>query len=66
VFIDSDERKRRQNMKNKKATIVIRLVEESFEKTNAEIKKEIIEALSEETPCIPWFKKLEKITITEE
>lgn len=53
-------------MKNKKVTLVIKLVEESAEKTNAEIKNEITEALSEETPCIPWFKKLEKITITEE
>jgi len=53
-------------MKNKKATLVIQLVEESAEKTNTEIKKEIIKALSEEVPCIPWFKKVEKVTVTEE
>jgi hypothetical protein len=53
-------------MNNKKATLVIQLVEESLEKTNAELKKEITKALSEETPCIPWFKKLEEITVTEE
>jgi hypothetical protein len=53
-------------MKNKKVTLVIQLVEESVEKTNAEIKKEIIKALSEATPCIPWFKKVEKVTVTEE
>jgi len=53
-------------MKIKKVTLVIQLVEESVEKTNSEIKEEIIKALSEEIPCIPWFKKVEKVTITEE
>jgi hypothetical protein len=53
-------------MKNKKVTLVIQLVEESVEKTNEEIKKEIIKALSEETPRIPWFKNVEKVTVTEE
>ena len=53
-------------MKNKKVTLVIQLVEESVEKTNSEIKEEIIKALSEEIPCIPWFKKVEKVTVTEE
>jgi len=53
-------------MKNKKVTLVIQLVEESAEKTNAEIKEEIVKALSEATPCIPWFKKVEKVTVTEE
>jgi hypothetical protein len=53
-------------MKNKKANLVVQLVEERAEKTNAEIKKEIIESLSEEVPGIPWFKKAEKVKITEE
>ena len=53
-------------MKNKKVILVIQLVEESAEKTNVEIKEEIIKALSEEISCIPWFKKVEKVTITEE
>jgi len=53
-------------VKNKKVTLVIQLVEESAEETNAEIKEEIIKALSEEIPCIPWFKTVEKLTVTEE
>ena len=51
---------------HKKAVIVIRLVEESLEKTNEEIEKEILEELSTSEPKIPWFKSVEKITITEE
>ena len=49
----------------KKAIITIRLVEESDEKTNAEIEKDISDELSAE-PKIPWFKSVEKVTVTEE
>jgi len=49
----------------KKAIITIRLVEESAEKPNAEIEKEIFDELSAE-PKIPWFKSLEKVTVVEE
>ena len=49
----------------KKAIIVIRLVEESAEKSNEEIEKEIIEELSKRPPVIPWLKKVEKVTVTE-
>jgi len=49
----------------KKAVIVISLVEESVEKANEEIEKEILEELSKETPKIPWFRSVEKVTVTE-
>jgi len=39
----------------KKAVIVVSLVEESAEKPNEEIKREIIEELSEEPARILWM-----------
>ena len=50
---------------NKKATIVISLVEESKEKTNQELEKEIYKALSEVPIKIPWMKKVEKVKVTD-
>jgi len=50
----------------KKAVIVIRLVEESVEEANKEIEKEILEELSTSETKIPWFKNVEKVTVTEE
>jgi len=49
----------------KKAMIVVSLVEESIEKANEEIEKEILEELSKDLPKIPWFKTVEKVTVTE-
>jgi hypothetical protein len=49
----------------KKAVIVISLVEESAEKSNIEIEKEIMRELSSEPARIPWLKKVEKVTVTE-
>lgn len=49
----------------KKAVIVIRLVEQSAEKANEEIEKEILEKLSAE-PKIPWFERVEKVAVSEE
>lgn len=49
----------------KKAIITIRLVDESTEKPNAEIEKDIFDELSTE-PKIPWFKSVEKVTVVEE
>jgi len=49
----------------KKAVIVVRLVDESVEKANEEIEKEILQELSTE-PRIPWLKSVEKVTVTEE
>ena len=50
----------------KKTVIVIRLVEESAERANEEIEKEIMEELAAGEPKIPWFKSVEKVTVTEE
>jgi len=52
-------------MKSKKAIIVVRLVEESLEKDNSEIEKEIIQELINDLPIIPWFESIEKVTVTE-
>ena len=49
----------------KKAVIVISLIEESIEKTNKEIEKDILEELSKDLPRIPWFKKVERVTVTD-
>lgn len=49
----------------KKAIIVISLVKESLEKANEEIEKEISRELSQGLPKIPWFKEIEKVTVTE-
>lgn len=51
-------------MKTKKAFITILLVKESIEKSNEEIEKEIFEELSKNLPKIPWFKSVEKVTVT--
>jgi len=48
----------------KKAVIVISLVEESAEKSNREIEKEIKTELTKEPPRIPWLKEVEKVTVT--
>lgn len=50
----------------KKAFITIRLVEESAEKANDEIEKEIFEEFSNGLPKIPWFKRVEAVTVTSE
>jgi hypothetical protein len=50
---------------NKKATIVVSLVKESLEKSNEEIEKEIFEELSKDLPKIPWFGKVQNVTVTE-
>jgi hypothetical protein len=49
----------------KKAVIVISLVEESAEKSNRDIEKEIMMELTTEPSRIPWLKKVEKVTVTE-
>jgi hypothetical protein len=50
----------------RKAIIVITLVEESTEKPEEEIKKDIAEELSKEPARIPWLKNVEKVAIVEE
>jgi hypothetical protein len=49
----------------KKAIIEISLVEESTEKANKEIEKEIFNDVSEGRLVIPWCKKVEKVSVTE-
>lgn len=53
-------------MKTKKVIIVINLVEESAEKANEEIEKEIFQALTADVPVIPWLESVEKVTVLEE
>jgi len=54
-----------RNKMSKKAVIVISLVEESAEKSNRDIEKEIMMELTREPSRIPWLKKAEKVTVTE-
>lgn len=49
----------------KKAVILVSLVEESSEKTNADLEKDIFHAVSKR-PVIPWVAKVEKVQVTEE
>jgi len=49
----------------KKAVIVVSLVEESIEKPNREIEKEIMTELSRQPARIPWLKKVERVTVAE-
>lgn len=50
----------------KKVVITIHLVEESVEKTNEEIEKEILQELTDDMPIIPWLERVEKVTVVEE
>jgi len=48
-----------------KAIIVVFLVDESAEKPNREIEKEITKELSTEPARIPWLKKVKTGTVSE-
>jgi hypothetical protein len=50
----------------KKAIIIISLVEESAEKPDEEIRKDVLKEFSREPAPIPWLKAVEKVTIIEE
>ena len=56
-------KQRKTNVGNKKAIIEISLVNESVEVNNEQIKKDIIDELSES--IIPWFKQVEKVIVEE-
>jgi len=45
--------------------IEVLLVEESTERTNKDIEKEICDELSENLHVIPWAAKIEKTKVTE-
>jgi len=49
----------------KKAMIVITLVDESEEKSNRELEKEIFEELSKAPIRIPWMRQVLKVEVTE-
>lgn len=57
--------KRELQVKNKKVIITIQLVEESAEKSNEEIEKEIFESLSKGLPRIPWLAEVKKVRVLE-
>jgi hypothetical protein len=50
-------------MKIKKAVITILLVEESREKSDEELEREIFESLLKNLPMIPWFAQVEKVKV---
>jgi hypothetical protein len=52
-------------VKNKKAVITIQLVEESADKSNEALEKEIFESLSKELPRIPWLAEVKKVRVME-
>ena len=52
-------------MKTKKAIIVVNLIEESVEKANQQIEKEIWRELTHDLLIVPWVERIEKITVTE-
>ncbi len=47
----------------KKAVIAISLIEESLERANREIEREIFKELSKHPPKIPWIKTVERVTV---
>ena len=48
----------------KKAVIVISLIEESFERIDKEIEREIFDELSKHPLKIPWMKAVVTVTVT--
>ncbi len=53
-------------MKTRKAIIVINLIEESLEKSDKEIEKEILEELKNDVLFAPWVESIEKVTVIDE
>ena len=56
-------KQRNTNTRNKKVIIEISLVNESIEVRNEQIRKDIIDELSEST--IPWCKQIERVIVEE-
>jgi hypothetical protein len=52
-------------VKNKKAVITIQLVEESADKSNEALEKEIFESLLKGLPRIPWLAEVKKVRVME-
>lgn len=53
----------RADMKAKKAVITVLLLEESLEKSNRELEREIVEALSIQQISIPWMKSVVSVAV---
>jgi hypothetical protein len=56
-------KERKTDVRNKKAIIEFSLVNESVEVRNEQIKKDIIDELSE--GAIPWCKQIERVVVEE-
>ena len=56
-------KQRKTNVRNKKAIVEISLVNESMEVSNEQIRKDIIDELSE--GAIPWCKQIERVVVEE-
>jgi hypothetical protein len=54
---------RKRKLTNKKATIVLELVDESVEEKNEKIASDLLSWLREEAVFIPWVKNVKDITI---
>jgi len=50
----------------KKVIIIINLVEESVDRPNEEIEREILHELTDDMPIIPWLESVEKVSVIEE
>jgi hypothetical protein len=55
--------KRGLEVKSKKAVITIQLVEESADKSDEALEKEIFESLSKGLPRIPWLAEVKKVRV---
>ena len=49
----------------KKVVIIITLIDESKEKRNEELEREIFEELMRNPTVIPWMKEVEKVEVKE-
>ncbi len=53
-------------MKTRRAIIVVSLIEESSEKSDEDIEKEILEELKNEVLFTPWVESIERVTVIDE
>ncbi len=53
-------------MKTRRAIIVVNLIEESSEKSDEDIEKEILEELKNEMLIAPWVESIQKVTVIDE
>jgi hypothetical protein len=53
-------------MEGKKVIIVVRLIKEAAEKSNAKLEKEIMDELVEGLPKIPWQGEVQRIIVLDD